>query len=139
MLDAEPGFRDFVCMYIGEGTKRDRNTVAIANSDPRVMDLAAFWIRRFAINPVEYWIQYHADQDPDYLIRFWSFRLGVDPDTFRVQRKSNSNQLTGRKWRSKFGVLSIRASDTHFRARLQGWIDRVKGGWLDSTLPYNGV
>src|SRR5436190_20253362 len=24
-LDAEPGFRDFICMYIGEGYKRNRN------------------------------------------------------------------------------------------------------------------
>ena len=30
----EPTFRDFVCMYIGEGYKRNRNVVSICNSDP---------------------------------------------------------------------------------------------------------
>src|SRR4051794_41282206 len=41
-------FRDFVCMYIGEGSKRNRNTVAICNSDPKVMLLADYWVRRCA-------------------------------------------------------------------------------------------
>src|SRR5918996_463514 len=32
----KPGFRDFVCVYIGEGYKRNRNVVQISNSDPAV-------------------------------------------------------------------------------------------------------
>ena len=39
-LSVDPTFRDFVCMYIGEGYKRNRNTVALANSDPAVVVLA---------------------------------------------------------------------------------------------------
>lgn len=63
LLSKDPTFRDFVCMYIGEGHKRCRNTVAIANSDPAVVALAAFWIRRFTTNKLVYRVQYHADQD----------------------------------------------------------------------------
>ncbi|HEY1456985.1 MAG TPA: hypothetical protein VGF15_00575 [Solirubrobacteraceae bacterium] len=33
-------FRDFVCLYIAEGYKRNRNVVAICNSDPVVMRVA---------------------------------------------------------------------------------------------------
>jgi hypothetical protein len=58
----EPTFRDFVCMYIGEGYKRSRNRVAIANSDPGVVRLANRWIRHFARNKICYAIQCHADQ-----------------------------------------------------------------------------
>jgi hypothetical protein len=36
-LVKEPTFRDFVCMYIGEGSKRSRNKVAICNSNSTVM------------------------------------------------------------------------------------------------------
>jgi hypothetical protein len=133
----EPTFIDFVCMYIGEGYKRNRNTVSLANSDPRVIRLADHWIRRFSQNPVTYSLQYHADQDPDYLVRFWSFGLGVDPTLILHQRKSNSGQLSGRTWRSKHGVLTLRAHDTALRARLQAWIDRTQDHWLDSI--YLGV
>jgi AcrR family transcriptional regulator len=131
-LEALPGFRDFVCMYIGEGYKRARGTVSLANSDPAVVALANHWICRFTQNKVTYTFQYHADQDPDELIRFWSTYLAVDPALFRHQRKSNSGQLNGRNWRSEHGVLTVRVGDTQLRARLQGWIDRVKEAWLDS-------
>jgi hypothetical protein len=131
-LALEPTFTDFVCMYIGEGYKRCRNTVSIANSDPQVIELGDRWIRRFARNKVTYAFQYHPDQDPAYLIRFWSFRLDVDPVLFTYQRKSNSGNLSGRNWRSKHRVLTVRASDTLLRARLQAWIDRTKDRWIDS-------
>jgi hypothetical protein len=138
VLAAQPSFTDFVCMYIGEGYKRSRNAVALANSDPRVIRLADYWIRRLARNKVTYSFQYHADQDPDYLRRFWSFGLSVPPEAITYQRKSNSNQLSGRTWRSKFGVLTVRASDTYLRMRLQAWMDRLQDSWLDS-MDFRGV
>jgi hypothetical protein len=139
LLDAEPGFRDFVCLYIGEGYKRSRNQVALGNSDPRVVRLANLWICRFTTNRVAYGLQYHADQDPEYLVRFWSACLDADPARFRLQRKSNSGQLSGRKWRSRWGVLTVGVGDTYLRSRLQGWIDRVQDSWLDSIHPNLGV
>jgi hypothetical protein len=134
-LIQEPTFRDFICIYIGEGYKRSRHTVAVANSDLRVVRLANHWIRRIARNKVTYQFQYHADQDPEYLIEFWSRGLGVDAELFTYQRKSNSGQLAGRTWRSKHGVLTVRAQDTMFRYRLQAWIDRTEDSWLDSLIP----
>ncbi len=128
-LCLEPTFRDFVCMYIGEGYKRRRNQVALCNSDPAVVKLAQTWMTRFSINPVKYSIQYHADQSFDELRQFWSKRLGVNPEEIKFQRKSNSNQLKGRKWRSQYGVLNVHAADTRFRARLQAWIDLVEAEW----------
>jgi hypothetical protein len=132
-LVLEPSFRDFVCMYIGEGSKRCRNTVALCNSDSNVIILADFWIRRFACNPIRYSLQYHADQDLAHLKGVWGRLLRIDPQAIRTERKSNSNQLAGRSWRFRHGVLTVTASDTHFRARLQAWMDRVFEEWLDSA------
>lgn len=131
-LNTEPSFRDFLCLYIGEGYKKNRNTVAIGNSDPRVMRLADYWIRRLTDRKILYSVQYHADQDPEYLCKFWSFGLGFDPDDFRYQRKSNSGKLNGRNWRSKWGVLTITVNDTYLRSRLQAWMDRLQDSWIDS-------
>lgn len=129
-LASEPTFRDFVCLYIAEGTKRDRNKVAITNSDPAVISMADRWLRRLADRPLlTYWVQYHADQDLAELKRFWSHRVGVAPEAIRFQRKSNSNQLTGRSWRSEHGVLTIAVCETVLRARLQAWIDLIRGSW----------
>jgi AcrR family transcriptional regulator len=129
VLVQEPTFRDFVCMYIGEGFKRNRNAVAICNSDPAVIRLGAHWICRLASNPVGYSFQHHVDQDPKKLCAFWGELLHIDPTIIKFQRKTNSGQLNGRAWRSRQGVLQVRTSDTYLRARLDAWMDAIRGTW----------
>jgi len=128
-LCADAEFRDFVCMYIAEGFKRDRNKVALGNSDPTVITLADRWVRCFTRRPVGYSVQYHADQKFDDLQRYWGGLLSVAPESIRLQRKSNSSQLAGRTWRSQYGVLTVRTCDTLFRARLQAWMDLLRASW----------
>lgn len=128
-LAEDPTFRDFVCLYIGEGSKRDRNRVALANSDPIVILHATRWMRRLSERPLMFWLQFHADQQPAELVRFWSGLLDTPSDTVRLLRKSNSNQLTGRTWRSRYGVLSVAIMDTYLRARLQAWMDLTRRSW----------
>lgn len=129
VLMEQPTFRDFVCMYIGEGYKRDRNVVSICNSDPLVIRLGAHWIQRLTEHPIAYAFQHHADQKPHEVCAFWGKLLDVDPAAIKFQRKSNSGQLAGRSWRSQYGVLQVRTSDTYLRARLGAWMDRVRGEW----------
>jgi transcriptional regulator with XRE-family HTH domain len=131
-LHAQPTFIDFVCIYIGEGSKRNRNSVAVCNSDPAVIKLATAWLRRLSERPLEFRIQYHADQNLDGLREFWASQLDIEPVSIRFQRKSNSRRMHGRQWRSPYGVLTVRCNDTYLRSRLQAWIDLTKDRWLDS-------
>jgi hypothetical protein len=128
LLAIEPTFREFVCMYIGEGSKRSRSSVAICNSDPCVVQLGAAWITELTRNKVGYSLQYHGDQQLDELVAFWAGRLDIGADEVKLLRKSNSNRLNGRSWRSKHGVLTVRVG-----ARLQAWMDRVREDWIDSA------
>jgi excisionase family DNA binding protein len=128
-LSVDPTFRDFVCMYIGEGYKRNRNSVSICNSDPTVVTLGNRWLRSLSSRRPHYAIQYHVDQDLGKLLAFWSGALDVEPEVLRLQRKSNSNQMSGRMWRSQYGVLAVGVSDTLLRARLQAWMDLVRKSW----------
>lgn len=129
--DGYPTFREFVCMYIGEGYKRNRNRVSIANSNPAVMKLATYWLRRLSPNLVWFSLQYHEDQDVEELREFWARELGTSPESISLQRKSNSRQMNRRSWRSAHGVLTAGVNDTYLRARLQAWIDLVEGGWAE--------
>ncbi len=128
-LIGEPTFRDFICMYIGEGTKKGRHNVALCNSDPAVVRLAQVWICRLSQRPVTYSVQYHADQSVRELRLFWSECLSIDPKAVALQRKSNSGRLASRNWRSAHGVLTVRTSDTYFKCRLAAWIDLLKAEW----------
>lgn len=116
-------------LYIAKGYKRSRNAVRLGNSDERVVALAAGWIARLSSKRLGYELQYHADQDLDELRAFWGEVLGIDGADIRLQRKSNSGHLTGRRWRSQHGVLTVGVNDTLLRARLQAWIDYVREGW----------
>jgi len=128
-LARDPTFRDFVCLYMAEGYKRDRNIASLANSDPAIMKLATSWMRRLSDRAPTFYIQYHADQDLDELREFWARALATDAASIRLQRKSNSNQLTGRMWRSRHGVITVRVCETVLRARLGAWMDRLREEW----------
>lgn len=79
--------------------------------------------------PIRYRLQYHADHDVDELKRYWAAILDIDPSIIKDQRKSNSNQLTGRNWRSIHGLLTLEVSDTYFRSRMQAWMDFIENQW----------
>jgi hypothetical protein len=129
-LATDPTFRDFVCLYIAEGYKRSRNRVSVGNSDAAVVVLADRWIRRFAQNPMRYAVQYHADQDLSELTAFWAHELRIEQGAIALQRKSNSNALTGRTWRSRYGVLTVSSNDTALRSRLEAWMDCLREAWI---------
>ena len=128
-LAARSTFTDFVVLYIAEGTKRRRNSVEICNSDPAVMRLAARWLRELTDRTLHFQVQHHADQELEELCEFWGGEVGVSPGEISVLRKSNSNQLARRTWRSEHGVLTIRILDTMLRSRLEAWIDLTKARW----------
>jgi transposase-like protein len=128
-LAGQATFVDFVCMYIGEGSKKSRHTVAICNSDPAVVRLGHVWISKLTRNKVVHALQYHADQEPEKLRDFWGATLQIEPGGIRLQRKSNSGQLGGRNWRSAWGVLMVCSSDVILRARLGAWMDQTRARW----------
>jgi hypothetical protein len=136
-LDRDPSFREFVALYIAEGYKRNRNRVSIANSDVAVMRIAVEWLRRLSVKEPQFSIQYHVDQNIEGLRTFWGEHLRADPHDIRLQRKSNSNGLAGRRWRSVHGVITATISDTALRARMQAFIDLTRERWL--TLGHDGV
>jgi hypothetical protein len=94
-----------------------------------VIALATRWLRRLTDRPLTFWIQYHADQNLAELDAFWSRRLAIDRGEIRFQRKSNSNQLNKRTWRSRYGVLTVNINDTVLRAKLEAWICRLRASW----------
>jgi AcrR family transcriptional regulator len=124
-----PLFRDFVVMYMCEGYKRNRNELSFGNSDPQMVALAYWFLKSLVRNPIAFGLQYHADHDVEELKQFWGDLLGIDPQIIKPFRKSNSNKLAGRQFRSVHGLLTVRVSDTYVRARMQAWMDFVKSQW----------
>lgn len=122
-------FRDFVVLYMAEGYKRNRNSIAFVNSDPSLVRLAHRWMIYFSKRKMRYDLQYHADHNVEELKVFWAGQLDIPSERIRPTRKSNSAQLGHRNFRSVHGLLAVRTGDTYFRARLEAWIDYIKAQW----------
>lgn len=121
-LSLEPTFRDFVCLYLAEGYKRDRNRVSICNSDPPVIVLGARWINRLSARKVTYSVQYHADQDPRDLQEFWSELLEIESRRCCSSGSRTaivSPAATGD--RSMASSRSASATPTSVRGSKRGW------------------
>lgn len=56
--------RDFAVLYAAEGSRRDRNQVALCNSNPAILQIAQAGIARLSHNPKRYYRrQCHQDDD----------------------------------------------------------------------------
>jgi hypothetical protein len=128
-LLADPIFRDFVVLYMAEGSKTRRNDVAFVNSDPALVRLANRWIGHFTINKLSYQLQLHIDHNEADVMSYWAQQLDILPEMISVIRKSNSGHLAGRNFRSEHGLLSVRVGDTNLHMRLKAWMDYVKAQW----------
>jgi hypothetical protein len=87
-------------------------------------------MRRLSHRPPTFYIQYHADRNLSELREFWAGALAVDAMSIRLQPKSNSNQMTGRIWRSRYGVITVRVCETPLRVRLEASMDRLRSEWV---------
>jgi DNA-binding XRE family transcriptional regulator len=110
-------YKDGVSAYIREKARQLR-----AEKKLTIDELA----ERFAISrtTIYYWVK-----DVPELCAFWGALLDVEPTEIKFQRKSNSGRLAGKTWRSKYGVLQVRASDTYLRARIDAWMDHIRADW----------
>lgn len=137
-LDAQPTFRDFVCVYLMQGEQRDRARVALTNSDPMVMRLASRWIKRLTDKAPFLLLQCGGDQSSTDLRRFWSEAVGAEPRAIRVRDAGGAkrpdadtdDRLPGASpGDERHGLLTVTVNDTLLRARLQAWMQRTRETW----------
>jgi len=125
-LSAQPTFRDFICVYLVQGEQGDRTRVALTNSDPAVMRLVSRWIRRLTNRVPLLYLQCTPGQSLKELRHFWSETTGAEPCTIRARGPVDERPAAG----SPHGVLTVAVDDTLLRARLGGWIQRMRETWL---------
>jgi transposase-like protein len=129
-LSAQPTFRDFVCIYLVQGERRDRTRVALTNSDPAVMRLVSRWLRRLTDKAPFLSLRYAPGQSLNELRRFWGETTGTSPRAIRARGSSEGVPGEQPVPGPSHGLLTIGVDDTLLRARLQGWMHRARESWL---------
>lgn len=128
-IERDPHLRDFVIIYLTEGYRKTRNVVQVTNSNINIIQTSHKFIQMFSNKKITYNLQCHVDNDEEKLLDYWSNGLKIDRNHIRIIRKSNSGNLSGRKWRSLYGVMGISVNDTKFRMMIESWMDFIQEDW----------
>lgn len=125
----DPLNRDFIVMYMCEGYRKCRNSVAFVNSNPNMIKMAYRWITKNTSNKVQVVLRYYPDHDIEKLLCYWGKLLGIEKSSFKTFLKTSSGNLGGRSMVSEFGLITVRVGDTKLRAKMQALMDSLNKEW----------
>lgn len=112
-----------VGLYWGEGTKADKASVRLGNSDPKLIEVfIEFLDRFFAVRRADlrFGLQIFHDQDPKQSIRFWTERLAISPEQLYKPTITISVGKGIYRNKSKYGVLTVYFHNTKLRDIIVG-------------------
>jgi len=129
----DASFRDFICLYMGEGSKSDRNWVGFINSDPELVRISHRFIKKMTKRKIRYVLHLYPDHDKTDEIGFWASCLHIDPSLIMAIPKPGANKLKRRNTRLKHGIFSFGTADTYLKSRIDAYTDFIKGQWTSET------
>lgn len=126
--------RDFINIYIGEGSKRRDTEIAVTNSDLKTILLCLTAMKKFFLKEGKKIIfnvcYYKENNNEKELVDYWSkllknnssidIRSYIQP-TVKAIGHNNSNQ---------YGLIKIAIYDTYAKQKLNAYMDYVKDEWV---------
>lgn len=116
-------------LYWGEGTKKNKNAVRLANSDAHLIRIFMHFLMRcygVSKDKFRFWLQVFDDMSPEDKVRFWQKELGVSKSQFgKVTITPTRGPGTYRE-KTKNGVLAVYVSNTKLRNALMAELDKLR-------------
>ncbi len=127
--------RDFVNVYIGEGSKKRRGELNVINSDPKVILLSLAVIKKYFLRKdkkIILSIRYYKENNNEKeLLDYWKkvtnnnssikYKTYLQP-TVKAFGHNNSN---------KFGLVRVEIYDTYAKKKLEAYMDYLKEEWVN--------
>lgn len=113
-----------VMLYWGEGAK-ERGTVTLANSDPKMIQLFMRFLRRICgviEERIHAGIHYYPDHDPAKLIAFWSGVIDIPPEQFHKPYLHLPKETGTYRKPSIYGTVLINYSDVLLLQLIRSWM-----------------
>lgn len=125
--------RDFINIYIGEGSKRRNGEIAVTNSDLKTILLCLVVMKKYFLKEdkkIIFNLNYYKDsQNEKELLNYWlsilknndkvEIRTYIQP-TVKAEGHNNSNQ---------YGLIKIVINDTYAKQKLNAYMDYIKEEW----------
>ena len=116
-------------LYWGEGTKRNKTSVRLGNTDPYLIKAFLLFLRRrYQIDEsrLRFSLQIFTDMNQKTEERFWSNFLGIPSRQFYKTINTRSGSIGTYREKSKHGVLTIYFGNRKLRDMLISEIERIK-------------
>ena len=97
-------------LYWGEGTKADKGSVRLGNTDPELIkSFIRFLVKNFSIqkNDLRFGLQLFTDIEKIKALDFWIKKLKVSSNQFYKITVTKSNSIGTYRKRSEYGVLTV--------------------------------
>jgi len=125
--------RDFINMYIGEGSKRDRNKIYIVNSDPKIILLSLVIMKTYFLKEgkhISLGIRYYKENNNEKeLLNYWQKLLNNDNFIKIKTYLQPTVKALGHNNSNKFGLVFAYINDTYAKQRLDAYMDYLKDEW----------
>lgn len=126
-----------IILYLGEGTKTTKGTVAIANSDPAVIKIMVRFLKEVCQVPdikLRGHIHTFTHANIKKTEKYWSQITGIPRKQFyKTYIKPSSASLQKRKT-LPFGTFDLSVNDTRLFLTIMGWIEKIKELVLSKTI-----
>ncbi len=116
-------------LYWGEGTKMNKCSVRLGNTDP---DLISYFLKflnrlyQIDIKRVKFGIQIFNDIDPNFAISYWSKKLKTNKKFFYKPVITISNKKGNYTRKVKYGVLTIYFNNKKLRDILNNELEKLR-------------
>ena len=118
-----------IILYLGEGSKTTKGTVAVTNSDPAVIKIMARFFREICMVPENKFrchIHTFENANLEKTENYWSKITGIPRTQFyKTYIKPSSSSLQKRKT-LPYGTLDLSVNDTKLLLIIMGWIEKIK-------------
>ena len=116
-------------LYWGEGTKRDKHSVRLGNTDPAmIVKFLEFLDKIYSIKrkKLRFGLQIFSDMSPEVALSFWSKEIGFPKSQFMKVIVTPSRGVGTYKNKVKHGVLTIHYGNTKLRNIVCEAVDELK-------------
>jgi hypothetical protein len=116
-----------VALYIGEGTKKNKTSIRLANSDPQVIRAFLRFLRETCgvqEKKIFAWLNIFDDASVEEALSFWQGVTGLSRSQFAkpiVRPSRGGNYLN----KSRHGTLTVVVSNSKLSAKINEWCRNI--------------
>lgn len=115
-------------LYWGEGSKTNRGSVELSNTDPRIIQVYVLFLNKclgFPIKKMHGHVGLHSHLSIKRAEKYWASISGIPLSQFQKTSIQKSRAGNGERDSLPFGTFSVGVYDTAARIRLEGWIQGI--------------